>query len=46
MQSDPTSSNGTFRRKPVLTVFDFDQGNRMLDRVEARRRPITPSLGH
>jgi hypothetical protein len=36
MQSDPTSSNGTFRRKPVLTIFDFDQENRMLASVAAR----------
>jgi hypothetical protein len=35
MQLVPTSSNGTFRRNRAQTIFDFNQGNRTLDAVEA-----------
>jgi hypothetical protein len=38
MQLGPTSSNGTFRRKYVPTIFDFNQGNRILDTVGAAVR--------
>jgi hypothetical protein len=38
MQLGPTSSNGTFRRKYVPTIFDFNQGNRILDTVGAAAR--------
>src|SRR5262249_46671675 len=40
LQSAATSSNGTFRRSCVQSIFDFDQGNRSLNARVRRRQPL------